>query len=111
MRQHRFRGKRNRRDVFPGPYRAERPEAETAQAVPVWLKRAQKRTQLVARFRYDERDPNFGVMVELTFPAVPRPARDRRARRMTLDTAAARGRCTTYRPAGRWNRCGEPATL
>ncbi len=77
---------------------------------PVWLKRAQKWTQPIARFRYDDRDLNFGVMFEPTFVASWRLTRDREARQIALDAAASMAK--RYMPDGRyirsWGRVDDP---
>ena len=77
---------------------------------PIWLKRAQKWTQPIARFRYDERDLNFGVMFEPAFVAAWRLAGDREARRIALDAAASMAK--RYMPEGgyirSWGRLDDP---
>lgn len=77
---------------------------------PVWLKRAQKWTQPIGRFRYDDRDLNFGVMFEPTFVAAWRLAGDRDARQKALEAAASLAK--RYMPEGKyirsWGRVDDP---
>ena len=75
---------------------------------PLWEKRARKWTEPIARYRYDERDLDFGVMFEPTFVAAWRLTGDRQARQIALDAAASMAK--RYMPEGRyirsWGRVG-----
>jgi unsaturated chondroitin disaccharide hydrolase len=77
---------------------------------PVWLKRARKWTQPIARFRFDDRDLDFGAMFEPTFVAAWRLTGDRQARQTALEAAASMVK--RYMPEGRyirsWGRVDDP---
>jgi unsaturated chondroitin disaccharide hydrolase len=77
---------------------------------PAWLKRAQKWTHPIGRFRHDEGPLNFGVMFEPTFVNAWRLTGDRDARQTALDAAASMAK--RYMPEGRyirsWGRVDDP---
>lgn len=77
---------------------------------PIWLKRAQKWTAPIARFRRDDRDLDFGVLFEPTFVAAWRLTGDREARQTALEAAASMAK--RYMPEGRyirsWGRVDDP---
>ena len=77
---------------------------------PAWLQRARKFTQPIGRFRYDDRDLDFGVLFEPSFVAAWRLTGDRQARQSALEAAASMAK--RYMPEGRyirsWGRVDDP---